>query len=150
MFWVKFQIDSNFLVKIYFTTKCVLNILNHCGRIIYFTYVVGRISAQFCNNCAVSEESTILTVCVDFDTSRNIRHGGICEIMVISVNFTDVLSCEQAFIQVYLGVSYKRLFAGYLYYLMFILVSKSGYPVNMVLSSQNAQYFHLSGPLTSV
>ena len=42
-------------------------------------FIVGRISAQFCNNCAVSEEST---VCVYFDTSINIRHGGICEIKV--------------------------------------------------------------------
>jgi hypothetical protein len=28
-----------------------------------------------------------------------------------------------------------------------ILVSKSTHPVNMVLSSQNAEYFHLSAPL---
>jgi hypothetical protein len=28
---------------------------------------------------AVSEESTILTGCVDFDTSMNIRYGGICD-----------------------------------------------------------------------
>ena len=32
-------------------------------------------------------------------------------------------------------------------YLIFILVSKSTHPVNMVLSSQNAQYFHLSASL---
>ena len=32
-------------------------------------------------------------------------------------------------------------------YLIFILVSKSTHTVNMVLSSQNAQYFHLSAPL---
>jgi hypothetical protein len=46
--------------------------------------IVGRIRSQFCSNCAVSEESTILTVfyyvCLDFDTSMNIRYGGICEI----------------------------------------------------------------------
>jgi hypothetical protein len=29
-------------------------------------------------------------------------------------------------------------------YLIFIIVSKSTHPVNMVVSSQNAQYFHLS------
>ena len=27
--------------------------------------------------CTVSEESTILTVCVDFDTSMNIRYRGL-------------------------------------------------------------------------
>ena len=45
-------------------------------------YIVGRISAQFCNNWAVSEESTILQTVsyADFDTSMNIRYGGICEI----------------------------------------------------------------------
>jgi hypothetical protein len=32
-------------------------------------------------------------------------------------------------------------------YLIFILVSKSTHPVNIMLSSQNAQYFHLSTPL---
>jgi hypothetical protein len=33
-------------------------------------------------------------------------------------------------------------------YLTFILVSKSIHPVNMVFSLQNAQYFHLSAPLS--
>ena len=32
-------------------------------------------------------------------------------------------------------------------YLMFILVSKSTYPVSLVLSSQNAQCFYISAPL---
>ena len=32
-------------------------------------------------------------------------------------------------------------------YLIFILAPKSTHPVNMVLSSQNAQYFHLSAPV---
>ena len=42
--------------------------------------VVGRISEQFLNNRAFCEESTILTGCVDFYTSMNIRYRGICEI----------------------------------------------------------------------
>ena len=33
-------------------------------------------------------------------------------------------------------------------YLMFIPVSKSTHPYSLVLSSQNAQYFYISAPLT--
>ena len=42
--------------------------------------VVGQISGQFVHNRAFCEESTILTGCVDFYTSTNIRYRGICEI----------------------------------------------------------------------
>ena len=37
----------------------------------------ARISAQSLHNRAVCEESTILTECVDFYTSMNIKYGGI-------------------------------------------------------------------------
>ena len=42
--------------------------------------IVGRISTQFLHNRAFCEESTILTECVDFCRSMNIRYGAICEI----------------------------------------------------------------------
>ena len=42
--------------------------------------VLGTAHHLDLHNCAVSEESTILTGCVDFDTSMNIRYGGIREI----------------------------------------------------------------------
>ena len=41
---------------------------------------VGWISEQFAYNHAFCEESTILTVFVNFYTSMNIRFGAICEI----------------------------------------------------------------------
>jgi hypothetical protein len=46
----------------------------------YRRLLVGWISANFAIIVQYSEESTILTVCVDFDTSMNIRYGGICEL----------------------------------------------------------------------
>ena len=46
--------------------------------------IVGRISEQFVHNRAFCEESTILTGCVDFYTSMNIRYKGICEIKLES------------------------------------------------------------------
>ena len=38
-------------------------------------------------DCAFYEESTILTECADFDTSMNIKYGGICEINANSKKF---------------------------------------------------------------
>ena len=48
--------------------------------------LVGRISAQFLNNRAFCEESTILTECVEFRMSMNIRYGAICEMNVENQN----------------------------------------------------------------
>ena len=41
--------------------------------------IVGRISAQFLHNSVYWEESTVLTECLNFYTSINIRYGGIFE-----------------------------------------------------------------------
>jgi hypothetical protein len=45
---------------------------------------VGRISESIGAFC---EESAILTGCVDFGTSMNIKYGGICEINANSEKF---------------------------------------------------------------
>ena len=59
----------------------------------FITHVLLYSGADKWKYCAFCEESTILTVCVDFDTSMNIRYGGICEINANSQKFgiSDIL-----------------------------------------------------------
>ena len=45
-----------------------------------YVLVVGRINAQFLHNRAFCEECIIMTRCVDFYTSMNIKYRGIYEI----------------------------------------------------------------------
>ena len=63
---------------------------------------MGRISAQCLHNCAFCEERTKLTGCVDFDTSMNIRYGGIFEINTESQKF------EISDIFIYISITEKN------------------------------------------
>ena len=64
--------------------------------------IVGRICPQFLHNRAFCEESTKLTGCVDFDTSMNIRYGGISEIN------TESQKVEISDIFIYISITEKN------------------------------------------